>query len=94
MILLEPNSGHEVVVYTFVFLVCTPDAQMSNESIIHVTTVTDVDLSKLASLEDMKAAAANVDMVHKMEEILMQWYKQIEQVGKMLNHFLNVSHCR
>lgn len=57
---------------------------MSNESIIHVTTVTDVDLSKLASLEAMKAAAANVDMVHEMEEILMQWYKQIEQVGKIL----------
>ncbi|KAG8014343.1 Dynein heavy chain 8 [Nibea albiflora] len=56
------------------------DAQMCNESVIHVTTVTDVDLSKLASLEDMKVAAANIDMVHEMEEILMQWYKQIEKI--------------
>ncbi|TKS79492.1 Dynein heavy chain 8, axonemal [Collichthys lucidus] len=63
-------------------------AQMSNESIIHLTTVTEADLSKLASLEDMKAAAANVDMVHEMEEILMQWYKQIEQVDELIKLLL------
>ncbi|KAM9349881.1 dynein axonemal heavy chain 8-like [Symphorus nematophorus] len=56
------------------------DIQMSNESIVHLSKVTDIDFSKLVSLDDMKAAAANFDMVHQLEEILMQWYKQIEQV--------------
>lgn len=64
-------------------LVCTPDLQMSNVSIVHLKTVTDIDFSKLATLEDMKVAAANFDMVHRLEEILMQWCKQIEQVGKI-----------
>uniref|UniRef100_A0A8P4K4W9 AAA+ ATPase domain-containing protein n=1 Tax=Dicentrarchus labrax TaxID=13489 RepID=A0A8P4K4W9_DICLA len=54
--------------------------QMSNENIVHMNTVTDIDLSKLACLEDMKVAAANFEMVQSLEEILMQWYKQIEQV--------------
>lgn len=67
----------------FVFHVCTPDIQMNNESIVHLKTVTDIDLSKLASLKEMKVAAANFDMVHRLEEILMQWYKQIEQVRKV-----------
>ncbi|XP_076601065.1 dynein axonemal heavy chain 8-like [Chaetodon auriga] len=56
------------------------DIQIRTESVVHLNTVTDVDLSKLASLEDMKVAAANFDTVHRLEEILMQWYKQIEQV--------------
>ncbi|XP_075316794.1 dynein axonemal heavy chain 8-like [Odontesthes bonariensis] len=56
------------------------DIQRSNESVVHLKTVTDIDLSKLACLDDMKAAAANFDMVQRLEEILMQWCKQIEQV--------------
>ncbi|KAM8851316.1 dynein axonemal heavy chain 8-like isoform 1-T4 [Spinachia spinachia] len=56
------------------------DIQMSNESIVHLNAVTDIDFSTLASLDDMKVAASNFDMVHRLEEILMQWYKQIEQV--------------
>ncbi|KAI3374766.1 hypothetical protein L3Q82_021323, partial [Scortum barcoo] len=56
------------------------DLEKSNMSIVHLKTVTDVDFSKLASLEDLKVAAANFDMVHRLEEILMQWCKQIEQV--------------
>lgn len=62
------------------FPACYLDLQMSNESIVHLKTVTDIDLSKLGSLKDMKIVAANCDMVHQLEEILMQWYKQIEQV--------------
>lgn len=62
------------------FPVCNLDLQMSNESIVHLKTVTDIDLSKLGSLKDMKIVAANCDMVHQLEEILMHWYKQIEQV--------------
>ncbi|XP_045906997.1 dynein axonemal heavy chain 8-like isoform X1 [Micropterus dolomieu] len=56
------------------------DIQMSNESIVHLNTAVDIDFSQLASLEDMKVAAANFDMVHRLEEVLKQWYKQIEQV--------------
>ncbi|TNN84661.1 Dynein heavy chain 5, axonemal [Liparis tanakae] len=56
------------------------DIQMKNDSIVHLTTVTDFDFSTLASLDDMKVAAADLDIVHRLEEILMQWYKQIEQV--------------
>ncbi|XP_075954128.1 dynein axonemal heavy chain 8-like [Anarhichas minor] len=56
------------------------DIQKSNESVVHLNTVTDIDFSTLASLDDMKVAAANLDMVHRLEEILMQWYKQIEKV--------------
>ncbi|KAM8728478.1 dynein axonemal heavy chain 8-like [Acanthopagrus schlegelii] len=56
------------------------DIQMSNESIVHLKTVTDIDFSNLVTLGDMKVAAADFGMVHQLEEILMQWYKQIEQV--------------
>ncbi|KAF3858031.1 hypothetical protein F7725_011232 [Dissostichus mawsoni] len=62
------------------FLSSLDDIQMSNESIVHLNKVTDIDFSKLVSVEDMKVAAANFDMVHRLEEILMQWYKQIEKV--------------
>ncbi|XP_078119766.1 dynein axonemal heavy chain 8-like [Sander vitreus] len=62
------------------FLSSLDDIQMSNESIVHLNAVTDIDFSKLASLDDMKVAASNSDMVHRLEEILMQWYKKIEQV--------------
>lgn len=57
---------------------------MSNESIVHLHRVTDIDFSKLISLEEIKVVASNFDMVHRLEEILMQWYKQIEQVCKIL----------
>ncbi|XP_068458453.1 dynein axonemal heavy chain 8-like [Clinocottus analis] len=56
------------------------DIQKENESIVHLNTVTDINLSTLASLDDMKIAAADFDMVHRLEEVLMQWYKQIEKV--------------
>ncbi|XP_026153434.1 dynein heavy chain 8, axonemal-like [Mastacembelus armatus] len=56
------------------------DIQMRNESIVHLYKVTDIDFSKLVSLEDRKAAASNPDIVRRLEEILMQWYKQIEKV--------------
>lgn len=71
---------------------CTLDIQMSNESIVHLKTVTDIDFSKLVTLGDMKVAAADFDMVHQLEEILLQWYKQIEQVDK--NNFLFVCYYR
>lgn len=51
-----------------------------------------IDLSKLASLKEMKVAAANFDMVHRLEEILMQWYKQIEQVRKVKILYMSLKH--
>lgn len=65
---------------------------MSNESIVHLSTATDIDFSKLISLEDIKVAAANFDMVHQLEEILIQWFKQIEQVGKIKISYLLLTH--
>lgn len=64
---------------------------MNNENVVRLKTVTDIDLSKLTSLDDMKAAAANTDMVYQLEEILMQWYKQIKQVGFSAPHTRTVN---
>lgn len=41
----------------------------------------NIDFSKLASFEDMTLAAENSDLVKQLEGILIQWYKQIDQVG-------------
>lgn len=42
--------------------------------------VDTIDFSKLHTFEEVTAAASNSDMVHQLEEVLMMWYKQIEQV--------------
>uniref|UniRef100_A0A8C9WHP3 Dynein axonemal heavy chain 8 n=1 Tax=Scleropages formosus TaxID=113540 RepID=A0A8C9WHP3_SCLFO len=54
--------------------------QMNIEGMVHLDPASDIDFSRLVSFEDRKAAAADLDMVHKLESILMTWYKQIEQV--------------
>lgn len=53
---------------------------MRNECIVDLQKVTHIDLLKLASPEEMKAAADNYDMVKRLEEILMVWHAQIDQV--------------
>ncbi|XP_075877996.1 dynein axonemal heavy chain 8-like [Nelusetta ayraudi] len=58
------------------------DFLMRNECLVDLHKVTDIDLPKLASIEEMKAAAANFDMVKRLEEILMVWHSQIDQVLK------------
>ncbi|CAB1339925.1 unnamed protein product [Coregonus sp. 'balchen'] len=50
------------------------------EGTVQLKTASNIDFSRLVSFEDVKAAAADVDMVHQLEEALMMWYKQIEQV--------------
>lgn len=65
------------------FYVHAPDFLMRNECLVDLMKVTDIDLSKLASLEEMKAAAANFDTVKRLEEILMEWHSQIDQVCKV-----------
>uniref|UniRef100_A0AAV2K4G4 AAA+ ATPase domain-containing protein n=2 Tax=Knipowitschia caucasica TaxID=637954 RepID=A0AAV2K4G4_KNICA len=47
---------------------------------VHLTQFPDIDLSKLACLDDIKAAAADIKLVRRFEEILMIWYKEIDQV--------------
>lgn len=54
--------------------------QVSIEGAVHLKEATDIDFSKLLSFEGTKAAAADVDTVHHLEEVLTMWYKQIEQV--------------
>ncbi|KAK0132521.1 Dynein heavy chain 8, axonemal [Merluccius polli] len=56
------------------------DAQLSIEGTVNLSRVTDMDLSRLVSYADMKAAAADHDKVHQLEELLMHWNKQIKQV--------------
>lgn len=65
------------------FYVDAPDFMMRNECLVDLMKVTDIDLSKLACLEEMKAAAANFDTVKRLEEILMEWHSQIDQVCKV-----------
>ncbi|CAL8304972.1 unnamed protein product [Merluccius merluccius] len=55
------------------------DAQLSIEGTVNLSRVTDMDLSRLVSYKDMKAAAADKDKVHQLEELLMHWHKQIKQ---------------
>ncbi|KAK5607192.1 Dynein heavy chain 8, axonemal [Crenichthys baileyi] len=59
------------------------DLQVRNDSVVHLSTVSDVDFSKLTCVDEMKAAAANTAMVQRLEEILGQWCKEIEQVLTM-----------
>jgi dynein heavy chain len=50
------------------------------EGTVQLKTASNIEFARLISFEDVKAAAADVDMVHQLEEALMMWYKQIEQV--------------
>ena len=61
---------------------------MSIEDTVKFAQATGIDFSRLISFDDVKAAAADVDMVHKLEVVLMIWYKQIEQVQTKLCHHL------
>ncbi|XP_019712193.1 dynein heavy chain 8, axonemal [Hippocampus comes] len=53
--------------------------QMSYQN-VKLAEAKNVDFSKLASFEDMTLAAENSDLVKQLEGILIQWYKQIDQV--------------
>lgn len=50
------------------------------EGTVELKPAEGVDFSRLVSFEDIKTAAADNDMVHQLEGVLMMWYKQIEQV--------------
>ncbi|XP_069055280.1 dynein axonemal heavy chain 8 isoform X2 [Lepisosteus oculatus] len=54
--------------------------QVSIKGMVQLKMPTHIDFSRLQCFEDHKAAASDLDMVRQLEEVLMMWYKQIEQV--------------
>uniref|UniRef100_A0A8C2VG97 Dynein axonemal heavy chain 8 n=1 Tax=Chinchilla lanigera TaxID=34839 RepID=A0A8C2VG97_CHILA len=55
-------------------------ARISIEGTVMLKKIDNVDFSKLHTFEEVTAAAGNSETVHQLEEVLMIWYKQIEQV--------------
>ncbi|ELW66090.1 Dynein heavy chain 8, axonemal [Tupaia chinensis] len=55
-------------------------ARVSIEGTVKLKEIDNVDFSKLHTFEEVTAAASNSETVHQLEEVLMIWYKQIEQV--------------
>uniref|UniRef100_A0A3Q2QWB4 Dynein heavy chain tail domain-containing protein n=1 Tax=Fundulus heteroclitus TaxID=8078 RepID=A0A3Q2QWB4_FUNHE len=51
-----------------------------NNAVVRLSPATNIDLSKLTCLDEMKAAAANFEMVQELEDLLSRWCKEIEQV--------------
>ena len=43
--------------------------------------IDNVDFSKLHTFEEVTVAASNSETVRQLEDVLMIWYKQIEQVS-------------
>ncbi|XP_027732137.1 dynein heavy chain 8, axonemal [Vombatus ursinus] len=62
------------------FLAFLDGARVSIEGTVELKKIENVDLTRLHSFEEVSLAAANSEMVHQLEEVLMLWYKQIEQV--------------
>ncbi|XP_064453637.1 dynein axonemal heavy chain 8 [Mirounga angustirostris] len=55
-------------------------ARVSIEGTVMLKKVENIDFSKLHTFEEVTAAASNSETVRQLEEVLMTWYKQIEQV--------------
>ncbi|NXW53015.1 DYH8 protein, partial [Eurystomus gularis] len=55
-------------------------AVISIEGIVELKNIDYINFSKLQSFKEVTAAANNPDMVRQLEEVLMIWYRQIEQV--------------
>ncbi|KAM6082368.1 dynein axonemal heavy chain 8 [Chlamydotis macqueenii] len=55
-------------------------AIISIEGTVELKKIDYIDFSELQSLEKVIAAVDNPDMVRQLEEVLMIWYRQIEQV--------------
>uniref|UniRef100_A0A4W3JTT1 Dynein axonemal heavy chain 8 n=1 Tax=Callorhinchus milii TaxID=7868 RepID=A0A4W3JTT1_CALMI len=49
-------------------------------SAVLLTQTKDIDLSKLRSFEQVTAASSNPETILQLENVLMVWYKQLEQV--------------
>lgn len=59
----------------------SPGAIISIEGTVELKEIDYINFSKLQYFENIAAAAENPDMVHQLEEVLMIWYRQIEQVS-------------
>ncbi|XP_055427469.1 dynein axonemal heavy chain 8 isoform X2 [Bubalus kerabau] len=55
-------------------------ARISIEGTVKLKKIDNVDFSKLHTFEDVTLAASNSETVRQLEDVLMIWYKQIEQV--------------
>uniref|UniRef100_A0A2K5CY30 Dynein axonemal heavy chain 8 n=1 Tax=Aotus nancymaae TaxID=37293 RepID=A0A2K5CY30_AOTNA len=55
-------------------------ARISIEGTVKLKTIDNIDFSKLCTFEEVTAAASNSETVHQLEDVLMIWYKQIEQI--------------
>ncbi|XP_057271369.1 dynein axonemal heavy chain 8 isoform X1 [Pezoporus wallicus] len=55
-------------------------AMISIEGTVELEVTDYINFSQLQSFEKVAAAANNPDEVHQLEEVLMIWYRQIEQV--------------
>ncbi|KAK7814878.1 hypothetical protein U0070_026379, partial [Myodes glareolus] len=64
-------------------------ARISIEGTVMLKKVDNIDFSKLHTFEEVTAAASNSEMVHQLEEVLMMWYKQIEQHWKRMSAKFN-----
>ncbi|KAM4579488.1 dynein axonemal heavy chain 8-like, partial [Fundulus diaphanus] len=62
------------------FLSELDDLQVRNDAVVRLSPATNIDLSKLTTLDERKAAAANFEMVQELEDLLSRWCKEIEQV--------------
>lgn len=58
---------------------------ISIEGTVELEIIDYINFSKLQCFERVAAAANNPDEVHHLEEVLMIWYRQIEQVGCYFN---------
>lgn len=56
-------------------------ARISVEGTVKLKKIDNVDFSKLQTSEEVAAAASNPETVRQLEDVLMIWYKQIEQVS-------------
>ncbi|KAF6113475.1 hypothetical protein HJG60_003938 [Phyllostomus discolor] len=55
-------------------------ARISIEGTVKLKKIDNIDFSKLHAFEDVTVAASNSETVRQLEDVLMIWYKQIEQV--------------
>uniref|UniRef100_A0A4W3JTU8 Dynein axonemal heavy chain 8 n=1 Tax=Callorhinchus milii TaxID=7868 RepID=A0A4W3JTU8_CALMI len=55
-------------------------ANSSLHKAVLLTQTKDIDLSKLRSFEQVTAASSNPETILQLENVLMVWYKQLEQV--------------
>ena len=56
-------------------------ARISIEGTVKLKKIDNVDFSKLHTFEDVTLAASNSETVRQLEDVLMVWYKQLEQVS-------------